>query len=134
MAIELVFLNDFRENHDTSGTVETFKITSGQSGVPGFISSGTGLFRTEEVDPQKNETQYVRFFFGTTSRPLFSGTLQICREGAVAVPAVTDGQWQEYILDMASNPLWQGMINELWFDPPQKHSTYIDIRRMEFLP
>ena len=83
------------------------------------------------TDPQQNEGQKVRLYFGTTDRPLFSTDMFICREGAVAVPAVSDGEWHEYTLDMSSNPLWKGCINELWFDPPQLHSTFIDIRWMK---
>ena len=86
-----------------------------------------------EVDPQINDAQKVRLYFGTTDRPLFSEDMYICREGAVAVPAVSDGQWHEYTLDLSANPLWKGRVNELWFDPPQLNSTLIDIRRMQLV-
>ena len=86
------------------------------------------------IDPQLNEAQQVRLYFGTTDRLLFSKEMFICREGAVAVPAISDGEWHEYTLDLAANPLWNGCVNELWFDPPQLHSTHIDIRRMQLVP
>ena len=75
--------------------------------------------------------EVVRLYFGTTERPLFSKELVICREGAVSVPAIMDGEWHEYTLETSVNPLWKGEINELWFDPPQQHSTYVDIRWMK---
>ena len=83
------------------------------------------------TDPQTNAGQKVRLYFGSMDRPLFSGEMFVQRQGAVAVPAVSDGEWHEYTLDMVSNPLWKGCINELWFDPPQLYSTYIDIRWMK---
>ena len=83
------------------------------------------------TDPQTNAGQKVRLYFGSMDRPLFSGEMFVQRQGAVAVPAVSDGEWHEYTLDMVSNPLWKGCINELWFDPPQLYSTYINIRWMK---
>ena len=83
---------------------------------------------------ETDKVEVVRLYFGTTDRPLFSKELCICREGAVSVPAIMDSEWHEYTLDLAVNPLWNGMINELWFDPPQEHSTYVDIRWMKLEP
>ncbi len=83
---------------------------------------------------QPEEKHCVRLYFGTAERPLFSPDLHICHEGAVSTEAVPDGKWHEYTLDISSNPLWKGMVNELWFDPPQKYSMSIDIKWMKFLP
>lgn len=85
------------------------------------------------VELQYNDAQKVRLYFGTTERSLFTGEMFIRRECAVAVPAISDGEWHEYSLDLSSNPLWKGCVNELWFDPPQLHSTYIDIRWMKLI-
>lgn len=76
-------------------------------------------------------SEMVRIYFGSAERPLITGALQLRRENSVAVPAFTDGEWHEYALDLNSNPLWNGMIDELWFDPPQLYSTRIDIKWMK---
>ena len=72
----------------------------------------------------------VRLYWGTVEYPLVAENLHIRCENSVAVAALPDGEWHEYTLELSSNPLWKGAINELWFDPPQLQFTAIDIRWM----
>ena len=74
--------------------------------------------------------EMVRLYWGTKEYPLVAENLHIRCENSVAVAALPDGEWHEYTLDLSSNPLWKGAINELWFDPPQLQFTAIDIRWM----
>jgi hypothetical protein len=85
----------------------------------------------KNVTPSPDKQELVRLYFGTTEQSLIQENLHIRREAAVSVPAILDGEWHEYILDLTANPLWQGMINELWFDPPQLNSTHVDIQWMK---
>ena len=85
----------------------------------------------KNVTPSPDKQELVRLYFGTTEQPLIQEKLRIHREAAVSVPGILDGEWHEYTLDLTSNPLWSGMINELWFDPPQLYSTHVDIQWMK---
>ena len=72
----------------------------------------------------------VRLYFGSEESSLITKDLHIRKENSVAVEASPEEDWHEYTLDLTSNPLWKGAINELWFDPPQLQYTTIDIKWM----
>ena len=86
--------------------------------------------RNRNVPSPPDLHEMVRLYFGSEECPLITKELHIRRENSVAVEAFPDDEWHEYSLDLSSNPLWKGAINELWFDPPQLQFTSTDIRWM----
>ncbi len=49
-----------------------------------------------------------------------------------SAPVVADGQWREYALDLESDPLWRGRVDEVWFEAVDLVHAVVDIARMGF--
>ncbi len=47
-------------------------------------------------------------------------------------PVKVDGEFHEYVLDLAANPDWRGMVDELWFEACQVMHARVAIDWMRF--
>ena len=83
--------------------------------------------------PKPKGNERVRLFWGTPELPIFDKANVIQTRSSAAVPAKIDGEWHVYRIPVAENPLWKGMVDELWFEACQvKHSRVaIDWMRFE---
>jgi len=76
----------------------------------------------------------VRIIWGTPELPIFDKTNTIQMKSSAATPTKIDGEWHVYRIPVAENPLWKGMVNELWFDPSDLQHVTAEIDWMRFTP
>lgn len=79
-----------------------------------------------------NGDELVRLLWGTPEKPIFSPDFVVSFDASVTTPAIQDGEWHTYTLDLAGHPFWNGHVNELWFDSTQLRNAWTDIRSMSF--
>ena len=66
--------------------------------------------------------------WGTTENPIIGEDLTVDFESRVASAEVNaDGEWHEYMVNLASDPLWCGKVNELWFEAVDLVNAIVDI-------
>lgn len=81
----------------------------------------------ESKDPQ------MRLKWGTKAVPIIGPGLVINQERHIAAcPAICDGQWHEYTLDLRGNRDWTGEVNELWFEAASVRHARVAIDWMRF--
>ena len=84
--------------------------------------------------PKPKGNERVRLFWGTPELPIFDKANVIQTRSSAAVPAKIDGEWHVYRIPVAENPLWKGMVDELWFDPSDLQHVTAEIDWMRFVP
>ena len=84
------------------------------------------------VDHPPKGGEEIKLYWGTPELPIFSKDIVITEDPTAKTTVIPDGQWHDYTLDVAANPHWRGMINELWFDPSPLLLAYVDIKWMRF--
>ena len=82
-------------------------------------------------DPKGDEC--VRIIWGTPELPIFDKTNTIQMKSSAATPTKIDGEWHVYRIPVAENPLWKGMVDELWFDPSDLQHVTAQIDWMRFV-
>ena len=82
--------------------------------------------------PKGNEQ--ARIIWGTPELAIFDKANVIQTRSSAAVPTKIDGEWHVYRIPVAENPLWKGMVNELWFDPSDLQYVTAQIDWMRFVP
>ncbi|MBR4674863.1 MAG: glycoside hydrolase family 99-like domain-containing protein [Victivallales bacterium] len=75
----------------------------------------------------------LALIWGTPELPIFSKEFVISDKPVCRLPVKIDGEWHEYVLPVAENPYWRGMVDELWFDPANLSMAYVDIASMELV-
>ena len=73
------------------------------------------LGRGDKFKPKGDEV--VRLMWGRVGKPILQkdGSADVSAQSSAK--AILDGQWHEYVLPLAGNPNWNGMVDDLWFDP-----------------
>ena len=130
------------ENHDGCLTfvvnrLRNFNIR--QRMVP-FAASQYGSFRVRmKVTPNpraglgKTQAPKLRLKWGTAAEPIIGKGVAVDQRRSVAVtPALCDGEWHEYTLDLSANPDWKGEIDELWFEAADVMHARVAIDWMRF--
>ncbi len=75
----------------------------------------------------------MRLKWGTDDRPVIGPGLVVSNERCIAgCPVKVDGEFHEYVLDLAANPDWRGMVDELWFEACQVMHARVAIDWMRF--
>ncbi len=136
---------EFKEKGDTRGW-------SPMMGVADFEASGVALrFRTTSGDPAITRGVRVRArdfvrcevrlaLHGGTGEPgvlqlFWTTTLAGTSESAsVRVPLVAGDEARTYRLDLASNPLWRGVITQLRLDPGSAKDLTVAIESIQLVP
>lgn len=79
------------------------------------------------------KTRLMHLKWGTTENPIMGKDLSVDFESQVASAEVkTDGEWHEYEIHLAKDPLWGGKVNELWFEGVDLANAVVDIGWMRF--
>jgi len=76
----------------------------------------------------------LRLKWGTAEHPIIGPGLRIDEKRCVArLPIQADGEFHEYTVDLKSNPDWNGIVDELWFEAcPIMHARVaVDWMRFE---
>ena len=75
----------------------------------------------------------MRLKWGTPDEPIIGNLHAVDFESQVARTGVRpDGEWHEYVLDLAGCRDWKGSVNELWFEAVNVSAADVDIDWMWF--
>ena len=79
--------------------------------------------------PAQSKTR-LGLLWGGEGNPLILPNNSFTQDNVASTEAMPDGKWHEYIIPLAANPRWNGMIDELWLDVPRLMLGNFDIEWM----
>jgi len=108
--------------------------------LPYFAAAKYGKFRIcMKISPNRRfglggtKNPLMRLKWGTAATPIIGQNLVIDHKRLIATcPAICDGQWHEYTLDLRGNRDWAGDVNELWFEAADVMHARVAVDWMRF--
>ncbi len=80
--------------------------------------------------------EVVRLMWGRVGHPILQkkGAIEVVADvsAQASAKAILDGEWHEYTLPLAGNPNWNGVVDDLWFDPSSLQYVNAEIDWMRF--
>ncbi len=80
--------------------------------------------------------EVVRLMWGRVGHPILrkKDEIEVVADisAQASAKAILDGEWHEYTLSLAGNPNWNGVVDDLWFDPSSLQYVNAEIDWMRF--